>query len=83
MKGIEQIAKEFQEIVKGNVYDDCSGWEFYNACSGYYNGLYYDVYFMKQFKEDCIIDVSENTKKRDVIIGIIKNIEPLIKIRPL
>jgi len=79
MKTIQQIAKEFQEVVKGTVHSSTIGCVFYNAISGYYKNGYYDVYF-RVVEDRNEIDIYQNTKNLDEIVSIIRTIEPLAKI---
>ena len=84
MKSIEQIAKEFIKEFKKNNKDITvyvgSNWIFYNAISGFYNDSYFDVYFRvsEDYNE---IEISHTTKNLDNILLIIRNIEPLVKIK--
>lgn len=78
MKTIQQIAKEFQEVVKGNLYNS-HDFIFYNAISGFYNDKYFDVYF-RVTKNSKQIEISENTRNVEEIASIIKKIEPLEEI---
>lgn len=81
MKNIEQIANEFQEVVKGEVFiSENNSFLHYFDYSGYYKDSYYDVIFYEDKNNDIKIRVAVTTDNVEKMVSIIKKIEPLAKI---
>jgi len=85
MKSIKKISEGFiKELKVSDAYisENDKSWVYYSSVSGFLDddlNNYYDVYFKEQkdFKE---IEVCHTTKNPEIIVGIIKGIEPQCKV---
>ncbi|MDX5586523.1 MAG: hypothetical protein QNK20_16675 [Aureibaculum sp.] len=83
MKRLKTISKELVKKLdtKDPIIIESEDWKFYFAISGYYNGLYYNIYLMHSKYDKKEIEIAHTTKQPEVFIKLIKDIEPDVRIK--
>ena len=71
---VSELRKRLPENIK--VYDDSSGWNFYNSIYGYHEGQYVNLYFMETLDGTQRLEIESHTENVDLFIEMIKEIDP-------
>jgi len=75
---LEAIVSEIRKRLRDDIhiYDDSSGWNFYNTIYGYHEGKYVNLYFMETLEGVQRIEIESHTENVDLFIEMIKDIDP-------
>lgn len=71
---VSEVRKRLSENIK--VYDDSSGWNFYNSIYGFHEGKYVNLYFMETLEGVQTLEIERHTENVDFFIEMIKEIDP-------
>ena len=79
---LQRIVKGVKKKLGNNIlseYVDNKGWKFYTVIAGYYESIYFDLYFRESHSNEKSITIITNCESPEApafFTNIIKNIEP-------